>query len=331
MPYQCNKECISSRDLSVELMPIPVTAIIARRQNNTSTFSITGMTKTPASVVHDHEWQNVSSEAPIRQGDLLVLRHSRTLSIQEKVLVITADCDFAQSKTGGAFAALRLLPLESYVRQFWTVKHAKRLLTIDHDELINSFNSLFAAASSNSKTLSKSAIVSWINRRNGKQICEELNVQDVKIQKKFDSCVNKLISLQLIEKSKGNEQCFEDIISFYSIKDNQTPEDARTSVLKKVRNELSALPEDAFLLSSFPEKPNEPHVVLLRQLVVLPLEKVTTSAEHAREENCYLRYGRLAPTFKYAVSQQFGLLYSRIGLPPEYDSHKKSLFESFSC
>lgn len=289
------------------------------------------MTKTLETLVHDHEWQDVPGEVPIRQGDLLVLRHPRTLSIEDTVIVITADCDFAQSKTGGALAALPTLPLESYVRHFWAVKHAKRLLTVDLDELINAFNALYLSASKSAKSLSKSAIISWVSRRDGKQICEELRVQDSKATKKFEACVTKLISLQFVEQSTGEEECFDNIVSFYAIKENLEPDDARKTVLKKVRNELAALPEDAFLLSSFPNKPNEPYVVLLRQLVVVPLDKVTASAEHAREEHCYLRYGRLAPTFKYAISQQFGLLYSRIGLPAEYDSHKKSLFETFSC
>lgn len=289
------------------------------------------MTIPNAISVQKHEWQQLDDTAPIRQGDILVLRHPRTLEVQDRVLVITADCDIAKSKTSGGLAALRVLPLETYVRHHWAGKHTKRLFTIERAEVINSFNTLYLAARGGTKTLSESALTSWVSRLSGEQICAELKVTDEKIQKKITSCVAKLAALLAIEIAVGTDECFDKICAFYAIKDNQQCSEAKTTVLKKVRAELASLPEDIFLLSSFPDTAAQPYVVMLRQLVALTTEQVTTSAEQARANHSYLRYGRLAPTFKYAISQQFGLLYSRIGLPNEYDEHKKHVAESFSC
>jgi hypothetical protein len=101
-------------------------------------------------------------------------------------------------------------------------------------------------------------------------------------------------------------------------------------VIQKVRVDLASLPEDTFLLNTLGEEFPTPHVILLRNLVFLGLNEATRSAEVAREQDVHLRYGRLSPTFKYAVSQQFGLLYSRIGLPAEYDAAKKTIAPKFN-
>ncbi|HZW12205.1 MAG TPA: hypothetical protein VFF81_03310 [Noviherbaspirillum sp.] len=277
------------------------------------------------------EWQLVDDGTPVRQGDLLVLRHPRSLLCQETVIVLTADCDIAQSKTSDGYAGLSVIPLTQYVRQHWASKHAKKVVSSDLIELVNTFNKVASESKPAQKPLSSSAIIQWVKREDSSKICSALNVVDNKLQKKLTRCVQKLFALSNLERSAGQDTCFDEICTYYSIKNESSSDVAKELITKKVRTELTSLPEDVFLLSSFPDKPNDPYVVLLRSLVAIPFDKVTTSAEQAREENLYLRYGRLAHAFKYAVSQQFALLYSRVGLPAAYDQQKKALAESFAC
>ena len=62
-----------------------------------------------------------------------------------------------------------------------------------------------------------------------------------------------------------------------------------------------------------------PCVVMLRDVVGISYEMVFYRAADADTADKFLRIGRLEPTFKYAVSQAFGALYSKIGLPAEYE------------
>lgn len=272
---------------------------------------------------------DIDEGTAIRQGDLLVKRNPRDKSIQDRLIAITADCDFAQTKTGGALAALRVLPLEEYVRIYWSKKQAEKL-TNDHTELIATFNKLIGDASARGP-LSSTAIDSWISRTPGEQIVKQLGVTDGKVAKKIISATGKLKTLASVFMLAGEYNCIEEIIKYYMLKDSCEDSVARQAVIKKVRSDLGAMPEDTFLLNTLGEEFQTPHVVLLRNLVFVGLEEATISAEVARNQGCYLRYGRLSPTFKYAISQQFGLLYSRIGLPAEYDKNKKIHTSMFAC
>jgi hypothetical protein len=287
------------------------------------------MTSIP--VEQGSEWQILGDDIPIRQGDILVLRRPRSLIVKETVIVITADCDIAQSKSLGGLAALKVITLAQYVREQWAAKHSRRLLLNDRKEFINSFNSQIKSGLEHSKELSETAITRWVSRKSAEEICDELQIVDTKARKKLNQCISKLTALNKIEATLETQQCFEDICTYYSVREQIPDEAAKALVIKKVRAELASLPDDTFLLSGLPGQNAEPHIVLLRSLTAISMEKVTTSAEQARELDIFLRLGRLAPAFKYAISQQFGLLYSRIGLPKEYEDQKKTLADTFTC
>lgn len=277
--------------------------------------------------VHEVEWVAVPEEVGIRQGDLLIRRHPRTLSIEDRLLAITADCDFAKTKSGGALAALRVIPLAEYVHVHWTRKFSAKLVK-EQGELINSFNGVLINDCGRVQSLSSEAILSWIGRKSGAQICHELGLIN---GKKLLLIISKLSALQEFQQNLGSPDCFEKLCAYFELRDNKDKAIAREVVMSKVRNELASLPEDVFLLSSLGPDIKEPHIVLLRNIVFVALDQATTSAEKSRAEDLYLRFCRLAPTFKYAISQQFGLLYSRIGLPNAYDDHKKYIAENFKC
>ena len=56
---------------------------------------------------------------------------------------------------------------------------------------------------------------------------------------------------------------------------------------------------------------------MLREIVGVSNDAVCFRATDATTTDSFLRVCRLQPTYKYAVSQAFGILYSRIGLPDE--------------
>jgi hypothetical protein len=279
--------------------------------------------------MHKLEWQEIDEQASIRQGDLLIKRNLRTKEVIDRLIVITADCDFAQSKTRGAIAGLRVLSLAEYVHIHWSQKHVGKIST-DLTELVNSFNSIISKAGHPNK-LSREAVESWVSRQPSSSIAAQLKLFDLKLVAKLNAVCERLRCILDIFNSVEGKARFESICMYYSTKEGKSPGEARELVLNRVRSELGSLPEDVFFLNTLSAEFQSPHVVMLRNLAFIPLDEATSSAEVARELDCYLRFSRLSPTFKYAISQQFGLLYSRIGLPKEYDLSKKLISESFLC
>jgi hypothetical protein len=91
-------------------------------------------------------------------------------------------------------------------------------------------------------------------------------------------------------------------------------------VAKQAQDESkSGLPEDVFLVTNLPQVDKGAAVVLLREIVAVPYDRVYFRTCDAISNDAFLRIGRLQSTFKYAISQAFGSLYSRIGLPEEYE------------
>ncbi len=279
--------------------------------------------------MHKIEWMSIEEGTAIRQGDLLIKKNLRDKSVEDRLITITADCDFAQTKTGGALAALRVLPLDEYVRTYWTKKQAEKLAN-DHRELISTFNKLIKDGTGR-EPLSSTAIDSWISRTPAEEIVKQIGIIDAKLKAKLILASKKLKALEAVFLTAGEYECLEKIIEYCVLKDACDNSTARQGIMKKVRSDLNSMPEDTFILNTLGEDFQIPHVVLLRNLVFVGLDEATVSAEVARTQGCYLRYARLSPTFKYAISQQFGLLYSRIGLPPEYDQNKKNLTSTFAC
>jgi ubiquitin len=91
----------------------------------------------------------------------------------------------------------------------------------------------------------------------------------------------------------------------------------RLKTLQQAQQE--PLPEDVFLLPALPLAADTPCVVMLREIVGVSNDAVCFRATDATTTDSFLRVCRLQPTYKYAVSQAFGILYSRIGLPDEYE------------
>ena len=71
------------------------------------------------------------------------------------------------------------------------------------------------------------------------------------------------------------------------------------------------------------------HLVMLRELIAIDSSLATASPNVARQKNGYLRIGRLKPAFKYALSQQFGLMFSKVGLPDSYETTKRNFLKGF--
>ena len=69
---------------------------------------------------------------------------------------------------------------------------------------------------------------------------------------------------------------------------------------------------------------------MLRELVGVNVKSIKYRLSEITNDRDVIRTHRLIPQIKYAISQSFGSLYSRIGLSKEYENQKKTTIQNLT-
>lgn len=269
------------------------------------------------------EWFLPDPTVDVRQGDLLLSRDPRTGIVEEICVVITADCDISKGKFGRQLACLRVLTHANYLRHVWAARKLDKAVKDERKRLRDQLAKWHTAKIANESKLTEEAALTWVRRSDAETICQALGVEE-REKKKLISTLN------AFSRAFGELEKIVDPMAMYSAFRaaiaGTSFVDARRQALKQAKQE--SLPEDVFLLPELPLAKETPCVVMLREVVGISYEAVSYRAADADTAEKFLRIGRLEPTFKYAVSQAFGSLYSKIGLPAEYERRCKDVVAS---
>ncbi|WP_157572096.1 hypothetical protein [Hydrogenophaga taeniospiralis] len=277
----------------------------------------------------DTEWFVPDTSVEVRQGDLLVARSLQTGKVEEICLVITADCDISKGKFGRQLACLRVLPIDRYVRTNWATKKLDKLKLSERIKLRGQVAKWHTQFLGSESSITADAATDWVMREEPEAICEALQVPE-KERKKFNAALSAFRGAIDALDANASRDKLAQFVAYRAAVLRRDIEQSRQEVLADAQKESEALPEDAFLLTSLPQVSEDGAVVLLREIVGIPYEAVCYRVTDAEAETSLLRVGRLHPTFKYAVSQAFGALYSKIGLPPTYEKRCKDVTMSLT-
>jgi hypothetical protein len=273
------------------------------------------------------EWHVPDTSIPVRQGDILICRDPHKGLFEEICLVITADCDISKGRYGRQLACLRIIPLESYLRVVWADRKLQtevdNATNIIRDQL-NKWNSIRTGTES---TLSSAVVIDWVRRSEPKKICADLNIPESE-KKKVKTALSSFSAALAVLNDDPAEDKLKKLAEFRSIIKSKDLQKCQQEALQQAKNDK--LPEDVFLLPSLPQLDIGPAVVLLREIVGVRHESICYRTFDACNSEMFLRLGRLDPIFKYAVSQAFGTLFSRIGLPEDYEHRCKEAFNQIN-
>ncbi len=273
------------------------------------------------------EWQIPDPSMPVRQGDLLICRDPHTGLVEEICIVITADCDISKGKFGRQLACLRVISFVDYLRTIWADRKLCRAVDTETEKIriqLAKWHSRRIGVDSN---LSASAATAWVQRAEPEAICAELEIPEPDIKKVKATLTAFKAGLALLQGDKSTDK-FKCLVEFRSGTQGKNLQNCRQELIKQAQTDL--LPDDVFLLPNLPQIDCGSAVVLLREIVSVPHETVCYRTVDASTNEMFLRIGRLEPTFKYAVSHAFGSLYSRIGLPVEYERQCKEAIEQIN-
>lgn len=267
--------------------------------------------------------EHVDAALPIRQGD--VLKRVRGDGHITLAIVVTADCDIANEKFGEAgLACVQLVFLADHVLGEHARSLAQGQLKKRFEKAAEWVNKRWINKDSQNVALTEERVQAWILASTPEEIEAELNlpVDDNKSFIKRESAALKKAQ-NLIDNQADRYSAIDALCAL------QAQTTSRSIQLKSVFGTLNPkdLPLDLFYVSSVPGEPGLGFVAKLRALTFVPFERSFTSMEAAKDvDNSFVRVGRLAPTFRHSLAQQFGMLFARIGMPKAYELDRDAAF-----
>lgn len=265
--------------------------------------------------------ERVDAAEPVRQGD--VLKRVRGDGKSNLVVVVTADCDIANGKYGEAgLACVQLDLLADHVLGEHSRDLAQGALKKRFEAATEWVNKRWRDTSPDNGELSLERVQAWILASIPEEIEAELNlpVDDHKSFLKRE-CAALKAAQSLIDAPTDRYSAIDALCTLQG--------KTRGAQLKTVFGTLNSkdLPLDLFYVSSVPDVPGLAFVAKLRALTFIPFERSFTSLDAAKDvDHSFVRVGRLAPTFRHALAQQFGMLFARIGMPKKFEVDRNAAF-----
>lgn len=274
-----------------------------------------------------HECETISSNIPMRQGDIFRWSNAPSRDPWDRTgVILTADCDIAQRKTQDFYTYVPLITLEQYIRDVWAARKlgslvAKKLTRMI--ELVLKFHRVLNTAAT---PLSETAAIDWMRRSTIEEILSAVSAEGTRDADELRACY-RVAAAYYREDGGATPDFFDRLLEAYAY--SHSIDRSRTVALLKrdSQNELRTLPQDVFFIGELPGLPEVGFLAMLRYIRPIAVSHLVPSFAEARGcENIAFRLGRLVPVMKYSVTQKFAVLFSRIGLPAEFeDTHDTAL------
>lgn len=272
------------------------------------------------------EWLTPDSETPVRQGDILISRDHQTGKIESTYLVITADCDISKEKFGSQIAVLRIISHNSYLMEVWGEKKLNKAVKDELSKLHAQIMKWHSKLINGDSSLTATAALNWLMRVGSEEIVKSLNIpenQKAKVERSLNSTYK---AFKLLDNTTLSD--LEKFVQFRAHSEEKSPEVVLEATVGSAQKE--ALPDDTFFLPELPENLGQGAVILLREIIGIDPKWIFLKATEAVSTRHYLRIARLKPEIKYAVSQAFGSLYSRIGMSADYEARRKAAIQGLT-
>jgi hypothetical protein len=271
------------------------------------------------------EFEEVLGSAPLRQGDIFEwLDPFRKPPWRELAVIVTADCDMANSKIGDVVSFVPLLPFEDYIWQFWREKRFSSQRDRALQELESFINKRLLKQEK--AEISIDAVRDWAGRENNEDIAAALAITDINLKNKLDNLWRRFADMNAL---LVTDQC--DLQLLLKAAEHLTkPGQPATDFLAiDFQNNLANLPGDVFYLSQVRGEQGGAFA-MLRQIRQCDKFDIAVEPDQIRFAGAKARrIARLRPTFKYGLTQQLARVFSDIGLPASYDGRVKNRSAKF--
>ena len=271
------------------------------------------------------EWSELHSGQPVRQGDVLAAIRHEPDAWRELLVVLTADCDLARAKHGGALSCVPLLTHGNYLLTF----RFEKLRDSFSDKLTGQMLDAYCTAPTfmaTSPRISRSRMREWVVEAEVASVALTLKLEGEhaarfqQFAEAFRGLVNTVpTSLDAAVRMLAEAKLI--------LGESRTIEKCINSVANEFASSLRTLPGDALYLNEVSPEHTQGYVAYLRRIIEVREGSVVRSRSRMPHDACYLRISRLRSPYVYAMSQQFASVFSAIGLPVEYEDARDVTLE----
>lgn len=269
------------------------------------------------------EYREISVADPLRQGDVLEAVDQRVSMWQRHLLVITADCDFANDKNQGRVTCIPLLAAEEYLADIQIPKIRERLVR----KPLAALRLILVKAGA--PNITDRRLREWAGEEDCSVIVARLGLQDADAQEARKS----LESIRAIDAHAPTLKAGIEALVEAQLLGPSPPkrENAKKTVVAPLQESYARPPGDALFLAAVAPTHHAGYFAYLRHLE--QIWEPDISIGPTRSEVKYRRISRLQDRFTHALVQRFAMVFMSIGLPKAYedlrDLHSELLGEAF--
>lgn len=259
------------------------------------------------------EWRELQPREPVRQGDILTSVAAAADPWHRHLVILTADCDLANSKHAGALTCVPVITLEQYVMLF----RFERMRSSLANRMCDAARRIYAKTA-DSREINPARFRDWVLEDDAFTISKTLGLEGKEAQA-FTGLCSAAANLMRAE-PEDLRQVIEVLASAkVALGDATDLERASSSIAADLSGLVKDMPGDALFLNELSPAHSNGYVAYLRRVIEIYDREVARTVSQIASEARYVRIGRLRSPYVYALSQQFASVFSAIGLPPEYE------------
>jgi len=265
-------------------------------------------------------YSDTAPSNPIGQGDIFSVHAGDEL--EGWAVMVTADCDIHQNKYGGHLTYVPIISSQSYIDQIWA---PERISENSRKHITSAINIIFdidKQRDSEVRKMGANDLLGWLSAEGPKNISKAFPEAKKTVSDKL------LAELRLIEvlRTQPPGNMFENIKTLKSYwNDKGINESAQKDLLFQSINSSRT---EFFHVPSIPGGDQHGYIALLRYPRTIKDHSVFRSHSDWKlsgiQGPCLIRIGRFADYLRYSIAQQFGILFSRIGLRSSYEDECKA-------
>lgn len=243
------------------------------------------------------------------------------LDNEKWAVVITADCDIENKKMGNMFTVLPIILADDYLEEIWLVETFDREKKALIDKAVELINASKIHSKNDCHEVTYDSMIQWLKEEDLKSIFQLL---------KLDVTSNKFIELEvkLSIMSKGAY-----LKNYIELRTYQKRSEKK--IKKEIMEAIKQCRDEFYFVPDIPCSKSIGLMIKLRSIRGMHESRVFKSERDSRlslddKEKAIIRVGRFSDYLRYSITQSFALLFSRIGMPSQFENDNNAAIDLIS-
>ncbi|QBJ14614.1 hypothetical protein EYD00_13920 [Agrobacterium sp. 33MFTa1.1] len=274
------------------------------------------------------EYEDIEDWDTLQQGEVFEWVGETTGDPWQRYgIIITADCDLHRRKHGGYISYLPALTTRDFIWTFWRPAILEPELDRRLAKCAVRVNKWLSKNRSKSTEISKDALEAWVKRTQPEEILDQMGCGDKGQRADLLNVIRPVHEIrECLNENKPDLAKFTAIFRLV----NPAAENNPAVMHKAFQDTISGLPGDIFYIPGLPLEKHDGLFVMLRHMRQCREDDIAKKPDDIRFEGATAkRIARVSATFRYAISQNFGKVFSDIGLPEDHEVRRKGASQRF--